>query len=146
MKSEKYMIKQERNKNKKCIITDLFANENTTKPNSPPWESSNPILTLSWRVSPTLGPIAVIINVLIAIRPPNSDRTLGHSRMRSYIHMGQKLEIGWRNIRRCFVKERKTVKHINATVNNCLKVAVDATRRACIYILPIHISHLSDMK
>lgn len=63
----------------------LFAKENTTNPNSPPWESSSPILTLSLRVSPTLGPIAVIISVLITIRPPNSDRTLGHSRMRSYI-------------------------------------------------------------
>nr|GMD08790.1 hypothetical protein Iba_chr06dCG1910 [Ipomoea batatas]GMD09991.1 hypothetical protein Iba_chr06eCG1950 [Ipomoea batatas] len=58
----------------------LQANEKTTNPNSPPWERRNPILMLSCRVSPTRGPIAVIISVLITIRPARSERTFGHSR------------------------------------------------------------------
>lgn len=61
----------------------LFASEKTTNANSPPWERSNPILTLSERLSPTRGPNAVIINVLITIKPAKSENTFGHSRIRS---------------------------------------------------------------
>lgn len=63
----------------------LFASEKTTNANSPPWERSNPILMLSWRLSPTRGPSAVIISVLITIKPANSENTFGHSRIRSCI-------------------------------------------------------------
>lgn len=64
-------------------MTDLLAREKTTNANSPPWDRSNPILTLSCIVSPTRGPIAVIINVLITINPAKSESTFGHSRKRS---------------------------------------------------------------
>eukprot|EP01018_Ginkgo_biloba_P001824 Gb_08654 [translate_table: standard] len=63
----------------------LFAREKTTKANSPPCERSNPIRTLSCKESPTRGPMAVIINVLITISPPKRERTLGHSRTRSWM-------------------------------------------------------------
>lgn len=64
-------------------MTHLFAREKTTNPNSPPWDKSNPILTLSWIVSPTRGPIAVMIRVLMTIKPAKSESTFGHSRIRS---------------------------------------------------------------
>lgn len=64
------------------ICYDLLAREKTTKPNSPPWERRNPILTLSCIVSPTRGPIAVIISVLMTIKPAKSESTFGHSRKR----------------------------------------------------------------
>lgn len=57
-----------------------FARENTTKANSPPCERRRPVRTLSERLSPTRGPIAVMMAVLIAISPNRSAKTLGHSR------------------------------------------------------------------
>lgn len=60
-----------------------FARENTTNANSPPCESKRPVRTLSERVSPTRGPIAVIMAVLIAIRPAKSAATFAHSRNNS---------------------------------------------------------------
>ena len=63
--------------------THLFTKEKTTKPNSPPWDRSNPILILSSEVSPTRGPITVMMSVLMTIKPSRSDSTFGHSRKRS---------------------------------------------------------------
>lgn len=64
-------------------MSHLFAREKTTNPNSPPWDRSNPIRTLSWIVNPTRGPIAVMISVLMVIKPAKSESTFGHSRKRS---------------------------------------------------------------
>lgn len=61
----------------------LLAREKTTNANSPPCERSNPVRTLSDKVSPARGPSAVMMAVLIDISPTRRANTCGHSRNNS---------------------------------------------------------------